>query len=341
MDSIDFHHLDQLLAGIRQDSLDENSTGTQRWTHKVEAEELDQFREERRLSSPWHWRLYFALDPPSHTVTDDEWAALKAAAKVSVSKLNEVIRNLVSLGSSVGRDVGDQVMSRVIFDARNRTIKEPVRWLEAVIANADMFKETSKVERHFGFDKEFDIRVKVMTREIFRDVNEEDRDEAIHILFCESSDLGVSAAILRDQFAAMGDGDSADIDRVYLTKEELKAAAKCQTDQFELLKPDELVKLSSPYDVLYAWKEVTGSSEGPENLLTLACESDEGLLDTLGDLKYVSSSEQNNVPHVPAHFLKNFIDVEAVKSRLECLASTERKHSTKAQELLKVWWSGG
>jgi len=341
MDSIDFHYLDRLLAGVTQDSLDENSTGPGRWTHEIEAAELDHFREERRLSSPWHWRLYFALDPPSHAVTDDEWAALKAGAMVSVSKLNEVIRDLISLGSSVGRDVGDQVVSRVIFDARNRAIKEPVRWLKAVIANAEMLKETSKVERQFGFDKEFDIRVKVMTREIFRIVNEERRGEAIRVLFCEGSNLGVSAAILREQFAAMGSGDSADMDRVYLTEEELKTAVKCQTDQFELLKPEELVKLSSPYDVLYAWKEVTGSSDGPEGLLTLACESDEGLLDTLGDLKYVSSSEQNNIPHVPAHFLKNFVDVEAVKSRLECLASAEGKHSMRAQELLKVWWSGG
>ena len=340
MDSIDFHYLNQLLAGIRQESLDETSMDRQSWTHRVEVNELDEFREERRLSSPWHWRLYFALDPPSHAVTDNEWAALKAAAKVSVANLKEALRTLISLGSATGRDVGDQVMSRVIFSARNEAIEEPVRWLQAVIANAAAFKETSKVERHFGFDKEFDIRVKEMTREIFRIANKKERSEALHVMYCVSGDLGVSAAILREQFAAMGDGDSADIDRVYLTREELKTAVKCQTDQFASLKPEDLLRISSPYDVLYAWKEVTGSSDGPGKLLKSACESQQGLLDTLSALRYVTSSEQNNVPHVPSHFLKNFIDVGAVKSRLECLANTEGEYCSEAQELLRVWWSG-
>ncbi|MDE0531041.1 MAG: hypothetical protein OXI01_06270 [Albidovulum sp.] len=136
MDSIDFHYMDRLLAGLGQDRLDETSTGSQPWTHRVEASELDQFREERRLSSPWHWRLYFALDPPSHAVTDDEWKVLKEASEVSASKLIEAVKSLLTLGSSGGRNVGDQVVRRVIFDARNGTIKQPIYWLQAVITNA-------------------------------------------------------------------------------------------------------------------------------------------------------------------------------------------------------------
>ena len=340
MDSIDFHHMDRLLSGISQDSLDETSMETQQWTHQVDAAELGQFREECRLSSPWHWRLYFAFDPPSHAVTDDEWMALKEAAQATAGKLNETLGNLLVLGSSVRRDVADQVLSRIIFDARNGTLKKPVHWLQAAIANAGLLKATSKVEKQFGFDKEFDIRIKVMVMEIFRILSEEDRGEAVHSLFCESADLGLSATILRDQYAASGHGDSIDRDRFYLTGEELNAAVVCQVKHFDLLKPNEMQGLSSPYDVLYAWKEVTGSSEGPEKLLNLACKTDEGLLDTLSALKYVTSSDQNNVPHVPAHFLKNFMDVSAVKFRLDSIAGSGSQHSARAQELLKVWWSG-
>ncbi|MDE0307088.1 MAG: hypothetical protein OXI87_19740 [Albidovulum sp.] len=36
MDSIDFHYMERLLAGLRQDRLDETSTGSQPWTHRVE-----------------------------------------------------------------------------------------------------------------------------------------------------------------------------------------------------------------------------------------------------------------------------------------------------------------
>ncbi|MDE0307087.1 MAG: hypothetical protein OXI87_19735 [Albidovulum sp.] len=150
----------------------------------------------------------------------------------------------------------------------------------------------------------------------------------------------MSAALLREQFAASSDGDSADTDRVYLTSDELKTAVKCQTEQFELLRPEGLRKLSSPYDVLYAWKEVTGSSEGPGKILESGCESDQGLLDTLSALKYVTSREQNIVPHLPARFLKNFMDVDAAHTRLESIASSGSKYSDGARELLKVWSSG-
>lgn len=69
-------------------------------------------------------------------MTDDEWKVLKEASEVSASKLIEAVKSLLTLGSSGGRNVGDQVVRRVIFDARNGTIKQPIYWLQAVITNA-------------------------------------------------------------------------------------------------------------------------------------------------------------------------------------------------------------
>ena len=340
MDSIDFHFLDRLLAGITQDHLGTTSMGSERWTHRFEREELDQNREKRRLSSPWHWRLYFALDHPSHAVTDDEWTTLKEAAGVSQEKLSRCLEELLRLGSADGRDVGDQVINRVIFDARSSSIENPIYWLRAVMANACAFSDLSRREREIGFDKEFDSQVKVMVKEIIRGLDHSERCETIRSFFCQSEDLGVSAAVLREQFAASKEESNFDHDTVFLTNEELETAVACQIRQFELLDQESFRNISSPYDVLYAWKEVTGSSKGAEIFLNKACESDEGLLDIIVELKFVTNSEQNNVPHVPESFLKNFMDVHAVKSRLNSMANSESEHSGRARELLNVWWSG-
>src|SRR5690606_34493767 len=86
--SVDFHHLDELLAGVTSNHLSANEDG---WTHQLNEETLQTHRDNKRLSSPWHWRLYFALDTPSHAVTDNEWQALILAAEKSEADLSKAL----------------------------------------------------------------------------------------------------------------------------------------------------------------------------------------------------------------------------------------------------------
>ena len=108
MTSIDFHHLSHLLTGIDQDHLDETSMDGTRWIYSTDDSKLDEFRRDCRLSSPWHWRLYFALDPPSHALTDDEWRALEQSGANSATELGNNIQKLLDRDSVIRWDVGDQ-----------------------------------------------------------------------------------------------------------------------------------------------------------------------------------------------------------------------------------------
>ena len=112
MSSIDFHHLSKILAGVVQDNLDESSSTGDQWTHKIEAEELAKFRHECRLSSPWHWRSYFAFDPPSHALTDSEWAALRHAGRESAATLRSRVQHMLEARKEERRDLGDQLVER-------------------------------------------------------------------------------------------------------------------------------------------------------------------------------------------------------------------------------------
>ena len=255
MSSIDFHHLDHLLAGVNQDHLDETSVDGTQWIYLTDESKLAELRRDCRLSSPWHWRLYFALDTPSHALTDDEWRALEQSGASSAAELGNNIGKLLEQGGGVRRDVGDQLLDRVIYAARSGAIRNSVRWIQSLLSNARGLKGSSKSAGHFGFGREFDSQINVMMREVFRVLNEEERTQAVKMVFQESCELSVTSTILREQVAAKK-GENGESEKMFLTAEELDIAVRGHLKQFEELSPEDFRNLLSPYDVLYAWKEM-------------------------------------------------------------------------------------
>lgn len=338
MSSIDFHHLSKLLAGVEQDNLDESSRSDSKWTHKIDAEALAEYRQHCRLSSPWHWRSYFAFDPPSHALTDSEWAALQHAGRDSAVKLRSSVQQMFEARSESRLDLGDQLVDRVAYAARIGSIDDAVGWLGAIVGNAELLRRASKDRGQFGFGRNFDDSVKDLVREIFRVLEENDRTEAVEVLFRKSDNLGVSSGILREQYAIARQEESTTKEKLYLTSDELDRAVSGMLGQFGALEPEDLRYVSSPYDVLYAWKEVTDCVEGPRRLLEDALVDEECFVATLNALKCVTSTEQNGVPHLPERYLEVFVNVSTIKNRLRKLAESDSAHSATARELLKLWW---
>ena len=338
MTSIDFHHLSKLLVGVVQDNLDDSSSSGEQWTHKIDAQTLAEYRQELRLSSPWHWRSYFAFDPPSHALTDNEWTALQHVGRDSAEKLRCGVQQIVEARSEERLDLGDQLVDRVSYAARMGSIDNGVRWLEAIVGNAQLLRKASKDRGPFGFGRDFDESVRDMVREIFRVLEEDDRQEAIDALFCKSLDLGMSSVILREQYAISREQGSTTKEDLYLGSDELDRAISCMLEQFNALEPAKLRHVFSPYDVLYTWKEVTDSVEGPQRLLEEALRDDEGFFSTLPALKCVTSSEQGGVPHLPEQYLEAFGNVRMIRNRLQKVAEEDSTHSATARELLKLWW---
>ena len=73
--------------------------------------------------------------------------------------------------------------------------------------------------------------------------------------------------------------------------------------------------------------------------LNQALYTDEGLLQTLNALKCVTSTAQNNIPHIPEKWLSPFVDIVALKARLKLLADSGGIHVAPARALLEIWWA--
>lgn len=333
--SFDYHDLDELLVGITASYM---SHDQEDWTHKVSDKAMQIFRDEKRLSSPWHWRLYFAFDAPSHAITDDEWEVLKNAARQSSDELSDTIAKVLEIRGEQRKDAADQIIGRATHDVDSANLDFPERWIIAIVQQANTLEERSAKDRVFGLTTLFDVNIKAFARAVFKRLTGKQRQEVIATIFNNSENLNVAAKLLRDQFRASKKSGHEKDEMYYLTDEELKEVSKIQIDLYSKLTPEDLRQMSFPYDILYAWLDVSASETGPKMLLEDAFQTDSGLIDTLESLRCVSNSAQNGIPHVPEDFLKNFIDPAPVKDRLQEIANGSSEETDRAKKLLKLWW---
>ena len=194
--SMDLHYLDKILTGVTQSYLIPSSENSKAWTHNVSSDELQEFRAEKRLSSPWHWRLYFAMEPPSHAITDDEWSALLQAVNKSSADLRRSILTLMEHGREDRRDLSDQLMDRIGHSSRVGNLDKPRNWILVAYQIADQLRRYSKSLPLSGSVKVFDRKVHVVMKGLFHQLSEDDRREVIQALFEESSNLSLSADLL-------------------------------------------------------------------------------------------------------------------------------------------------
>lgn len=334
--SMDFHYLNQLLAGITALQL---ITNDKDWTYKCTDPMLQQFRDEQRLSSPWHWRLYFALDAPSHAVTDDEWHAMLKAADQSVDDLSKALKTVLEFRSTHRRDTADQIIGRASHAVSNGKLKHAGRWIAAIAQEAEAMEGLSKKDRLFGFTNLFDINFNALARLVFKAISGAERSSALTSIFAEKATLCIGANLIRDQFHKAKEEGHEKEAKFYLSDDELEVAILSQIKLYKALKPEDFWALSKPYDVLFAWQIVKDDDIGPSRLLAEAVNNDHDFLETLSALRYVSSSAQNGIAHIPESFLGSLIDTKATKERLTSLANGSGEYSVRASELLKLWWA--
>ena len=336
---MDVHYLNKILAGITKSFLDESALGKKPWTHELSRETLQQFREQMRLSSPWHWRLYFALEPPSHAITDEEWVALVQAARKTTHDLQHAILTLLQQGTADRKDLGDQLLDRVTHAAKTGTLDSPRTWIIAIFLTLQQLRKCSKDYIPYGMDTLADRMFHIMTRSIFSLLGEVDRTEVIQCIFVEGNNLGLAAEMFRRQYALSKKAGSDATEKPYLNEKELKIALKGQLHLYNGMSTETFLQSSSPHDILYAWSEITESKSAPSKFLNKALNTDEGLFQTLNALKCVTSTEQNNIPHLPEGWLSPFVDIIALKARLKTFADSGGIYVAPANELLEHWWA--
>lgn len=336
----DMHNLDQILVGITHSYLGEPKQNNELWTYKFNDKDINKAIEDKRLSSPRHWRNYFALELPSHAMTDEEWFSLVEASKKSIPELTKRIKSLLERSKSLRIDIGDQIVERLLYGIRSSALPNPNYWLLAIAKLSEDFEKRSKSDGMFGFGMQYEYSSNELVREIVSACKGLKRQKLLKSLFVEFGSTCLVSRVIRDQIYWKNEtGHNVD-KNLYLTAAEIKKCSKTLSGKYSKITPKELLGLHNPWDLLYAWKVISGNFKAPKELIKNCVSTDEGLISTLKSLRKVSSTTHNGIPHLRVNELKNFIAPKTVKNRLEKIAGSNSILSTQAANLLNVWDDG-
>lgn len=336
---LDFHNLNTLLAGVSNSYLSQTKDET--WTYQLKESDLQQWRQDKRLSSPWHWRLYFAFETPEYAITDDEWSAMVSAAAKSSDDLVTSIEAVVSFRGKQRPNAAGQLLEWIIHEKKTNRLAHPQRWLKAIVREAPFLKTISPKDRLFGFTNLFDSYLRDIAVLVFKDLTKDQRNSLIDLVFDHSENLEVGAAMLQKQMHSATKSSYDQERELFLTAKELENAKARQLALFRAMSVDYFWQLTEPYTVLFAWRNlVEGSdqSDEPRSLIEEAIETDEGLVRTLCALRIISSSAQEGVARLPHSFIQNFADVSALTKRLELVGKQGGQVGETAKRLSELWW---
>jgi len=114
----DFHHLDELVAGISRSNLpheDQTTVDNELWVFQGDDNALNKYRADRRFSSPWHWRIYSGFSQSENVLRDDIWNRLLELAKQDSDDLSSAILSIMGAETNNygGETIGDQLLDMI------------------------------------------------------------------------------------------------------------------------------------------------------------------------------------------------------------------------------------
>lgn len=333
----DMHNLDQILVGITHSYLGERNQNNQLWIYKYNDDAINKARENKRLSSPWHWRIYLALELPSHALSDTEWNALIEASKDSAAKLKNLIQ--VLLEDSVGNrtDIGDQIVERTVYGIRSKAIPQPTHWLLAIAELSENFEKLSKSDGLFGFSSHYEYSSRNLAQEVISQTKGAERKALLKAIFVDFGATCFVSRVIRNQISYEKKEGYEREEYLYLTPAEIKRIKKSLAKTYSNLSDEEFLKLYDPWDILYTWRAISGSYEPPQSFFKNIIKTDKSLVATLEALRKISSSTHGNKPHLRTDTLKNFVAPEEIKKRLEKISASDAELAEHACEILGVW----
>ncbi len=283
---------------------------------RVQPLERDAAIRGRRLASPDHYRLFFALAGPSHAITqqhmDEFWRAVTAGPDDAAAAL----RTLVAQPISVELTKADMLLERLDGSAVSALTSS-----EAEHLLLGLSKVMDEADRN-GSDYSFMVltiwdRAERVSLRLLRRVAPERRNEVIDRVFRLGPAIGWLSSLLRRETFAQGRyGDQAKSkDDWMLSAQEYDAVASTMIARYRAMPAAVILGQSRPLNMLFAWAQA-GDEEGPRNLIAAESTTDEGLLRVLNAMVTKVSSSSGTYEVIQPSSAKPFLDLEAARLRV-------------------------
>jgi hypothetical protein len=270
----------------------------------------------RRLASPDHYRIYFALAGPSHALSQEDFTAMWATADANADKAGAFLLQLNEQHAVGSLTKADIVLERIKSGAHE--VLSPTQSENLLLALSHVMDE---IYRTRGFDLDWINttwdRAQDLIPMLLSRLTSTHRAPVIKAMFTKGTAIGWLTGIFRDETFAHGRyGQKRRTEDEWLFKDpELDQVTELMVARYQAMSASDLLASPRPISVLFAWLQ-GGDEEGPRKLLEMHAASDEGLVEILEHLfsrgKFQVLRRENVEP---------FMDYGTIKLRLGNLAN--------------------
>jgi hypothetical protein len=303
------HYFAEQLAGF---TVDFAQDGNKFKLHQNVADaSRDKAIRDRRLASPDHYRLYFALSGPSHALTQANLDDLWLASDTGQQQTGELILkwHAEMSGGSLGR--ADILLERMRDFSPE--ILNAQRSRSFLVAFSNVLDEAYRL-------RPFDLhwfnalweRAERLVPILLSRLETEDRSVTLKTMFAEGTAIAWLTRLFRsDTFSQgrFGDQKKQEVEWLFTTGE-LATITNAMLARYQIMSVKDVMETIDPVDLLYAWKQ-GGDEEGPTKLIADASQTDEGFIETLEKLSKVITSRD----------LPSFLNFEVARDRTVRLAN--------------------
>ena len=312
------HYFAEQLPGFTADFSDDGS-GFAIFELDDDQKRDDSIRN-RRLGSPDHYRLYFALAGPSHALTYDEYSFIWAAAAEGIAETGAALLQLHGQKQTTSLTKADILLERIrggVYETLSG-----VQCENFLIAFSNVMDEAYRLNSfdHLWVNSLWD-RAEQLIPLLISGVAPEHRDSAPLNMFREGEAIGWLTTLFRKETFAHGRyGERPRSEGEWLfTNVELDRITEILLGRYRAMSALDVFSCPEPLNLLFAWKQ-GGDEQGPSELLKNHAQSNEGFIEVLENLmSTIHSSDRGRFMVLKKEVIAEFMDFEEVYSRLNGL----------------------
>lgn len=328
------HQFASVLPGVALD-FDTKSKGLKIF-QGVEDGDRDRAIRTRRLASIDHYRLYFAFDAPSHSLTGEELEKFLEVTRNSVVNTSDLMMSWHSVQSANGLTKCELALERISsFYLNDMTSSQTIILFRAL---ADCMDRLYFVKPITGFEyNSIWDRAERLVKRVLEKVEAHERRDLICNIFGEGEALGWLTSLLRRETFAHGRyGNQSKLDSEwYLSDDELDEVSILMCWRYHGLSFSDFASTPRPISLLFAWRQM-GDPDGPSQLMSRNSVTDEGLVQSLEALTNIQRHNGSEVIALSRENVSPFLDYNAALSRLVGLSEQGSSISPRADALLKA-----
>ncbi|WP_082508004.1 KAP family P-loop NTPase fold protein [Methylobacterium sp. Leaf113] len=286
----------------------------------ISVHDHDKAVRDKRLASPDHYRLYFALASPSHVLSQEEFSSIWIAAEVGAEQAGEALLNLQSLVASGNLTKADLLFERVKGGAYE--VLSPTQ-CENILVACSQVMDRAYWRRPFDvfWVSSFWDRAQRLVPSLLSRLDKPQRDETVAMIFKNGVAIGWLTSLLRHEIFAHGryrHRAKPQSDWLF-TDEQLDLIIPLMVSRYEAMSIQDLLSSPNPISVLFAWRQ-SGDEEGPRRLVEACSASDHGFVETMERFASpIQSSDRGRFKVLKEENIGPFMEFDSAKHRISLL----------------------